>query len=195
MLENNIEIRAGTFSTITYKPDGSIVVDLKDCYGAKFVGCVIKGLLGVDLVYERDGVMFAGEYIFEPNKPFLVCDGRLLRDRVGVVLQPGNRPLPKWQKHYNQILRWRKDYASMKKSMFEGWEGKYVSFEKFDEILFSNPEERVKYKPPEDSSPLIEHMFYELRRLPKRGYWFEVVSQQKAELLASKGLAWPLEEQ
>jgi len=193
-----IVLRAhGSADVVTYKPDGGIVVDLSKWRNDGAVHCLVKGALGADVTVDPIlNVMFAGEYVFAPDKPFKLKNGRLPRDRVGLILEPGKRVLPKWEPEYRQLQQWRKDHESVKRFMPKGWLGILVNTKsQYYDVLFLPPEKRAQYEPPKDSSVLIEHIFFELKSTPSvrdsRLCW--VVSREKAKELVENGDAWPLD--
>jgi len=183
---------------LTFRPDGSVVVNFNGYSGSPTTRRLVAYLLDVDVREHRGHLVFGGKYIVDPSEPFTWRDGAVEPDRVGVFLCRGRRVLPKYKPYYRSIrddlAQWRKDHAAVKK-FWPSWKtGIFVPGSDLDKVLSLPREERAQYEPPPGSDYVLARMRYEIRREAPKSGDFHVISKKEAAEMVANGDAWPLED-
>jgi len=176
---------------LIYLPNGDIIVNIPMNIKVRSVCRLASLVLGMRIGARYGCVVVDGGVIASATDAFVVRDGRVLPEYLGVVLQATRRVLPKHRQAHRELSRWFREYKRVKRFMPEGWRGTIV--QDLNSALGLPSEERALCEPLGGFASALGKLRRKVFQAPTRRGRFVVINRSEADRLVANGDAWALD--
>jgi len=188
---DSVVVSMGGGDVLIYLPNGDIIVNIPWNIKVRSVCRLASLVLGMRIGVRYGHVLVDGSVIASATDAFVVRDGKVLPEYLGVVLQATRRVLPKHRQAHRELSRWFREYKRVKRFMPEGWRGTIV--QDLGSALALPPEERALCEPEGGFVSALGGLRQKVFPVPTKRGRFVVVSRSEADRLVANGDAWPLD--